>query len=58
MASQIIYDEKTGSVESTLKEFKNLSDKIEITLDSFIGAGYIEKTKLLENILQCRKECG
>lgn len=51
VANQIIYANESGSVESTLKEFKNLSDKIEITLDSFIGAlDTLKKQGFWENI--------
>ncbi|MFV0340776.1 MAG: MlaD family protein, partial [Parachlamydiaceae bacterium] len=34
VTEEIIYANETGSVEETLKEFKELSDKIEATLDS------------------------
>lgn len=38
LQGQILYAMETGTVESTLKEFKELSDKIELTLDGIIGA--------------------
>lgn len=48
---QILYAAETGSVESTLKEFKELSDKIELTLDGFIEAfDELRKQKVWENI--------
>ncbi|MBA3602551.1 MAG: MCE family protein [Parachlamydiaceae bacterium] len=38
ITDQIIYANEGGSVESTLKELKSLSDKIEVTLDNIIIA--------------------
>lgn len=38
VTDQIIYATETGSVESTLKEFQELSDKIEVALNSVIDA--------------------
>lgn len=35
---EILYATETGSVESTLKEFKTLSNKLDITLDGIIDA--------------------
>jgi phospholipid/cholesterol/gamma-HCH transport system substrate-binding protein len=48
---QILYAAETGSVESTLKEFKELSDKVELTLDGFIDAfDQLKKHNVWENI--------
>ncbi|MBA3237522.1 MAG: MCE family protein [Parachlamydiaceae bacterium] len=38
IGDQVLYANETGSVESTLKDFKALSNKIEVTLDGFIEA--------------------
>lgn len=51
VSNQVIYANETGSVESTLKEFKSLSDKIEITLDGFNDAfDQLKKQNFWENI--------
>lgn len=48
---QILYAAETGSVESTLKEFKELSDKVELTLDGFIEAfDELRKQNVWENL--------
>ncbi len=38
VTDQIIYARETGSLESTIKEVKSLSNKIQVTLDGFIEA--------------------
>lgn len=51
VSDQILFATETGSVESTLKEFKELSDKIELTLDGFIEAfDKMHKDMVWENI--------
>ncbi len=51
VTDQVIFATETGSVESTLKEFKELSDKIEVTLDGFIEAfGKLHDEKVWENV--------
>jgi phospholipid/cholesterol/gamma-HCH transport system substrate-binding protein len=47
----IIYADETGSVESTLKEFKELADKIEVTLDGFANVfTTLKQEKAWENV--------
>jgi len=49
--AQILYAMETGSVESTLKDFSELSSKIELALDGFIDAlDTLKETKLWENV--------
>lgn len=49
--SSVLYAEEVGSVESTLREFKDLSDKIEIALDGFINAfDILQKQHAWENV--------
>jgi phospholipid/cholesterol/gamma-HCH transport system substrate-binding protein len=56
IGDQILYANETGSVESTLKEFKNLSNKIEVTLDGFIEAfDTFKKENFWENISRTAK---
>jgi phospholipid/cholesterol/gamma-HCH transport system substrate-binding protein len=38
ITNQILYASETGSVESTLKQFNSLSDRIQVALDDFIEA--------------------
>jgi phospholipid/cholesterol/gamma-HCH transport system substrate-binding protein len=49
--NEVIYANESGSVEETLKNFKDLSDKVEIALDSFIDAMTTMKdNKFWENL--------
>lgn len=51
VTDQIIYANESGSVESTLKEFKTLSAKVEITLNGFIKAfDELDKNNAWENL--------
>ncbi len=48
---EVIYAYETGSVEETFKEFKELSDKIEVTLDGIIDLlNRVKKEQVVENI--------
>ena len=48
---QVLYASETGSVESTLKNFKELAEKIELTLDGFVDAfDKLKREKVWENI--------
>jgi len=48
---EIIYADETGTVEDTIKEFKHLSDKIEVALDSIItNLDDITQNKMWEKI--------
>ncbi len=49
--NEIIYANESGSVEETLKEFKELSDKIELALDEAIDLlKRVKDEKIVENI--------
>lgn len=51
VTNQVLYAQETGSVESTLKDFKVLAEKIERTLDGFIVAiDKLQEEKVWENI--------
>lgn len=51
VTDQILYANESGSVEETLKEFKELSDKIEETLDSFkFAIDELNRQKIWEKI--------
>lgn len=51
VTEEIIYANETGSVEETLKEFKELSDKIEATLDSIkFAVDELNKRNIWEKI--------
>lgn len=51
ISDQIIYANESGSVEETLKEFKELSDKIEETLDSLkFAIDELNRQKIWEKI--------
>lgn len=48
---KVLFANETGSVEETLKEFKELSDKIEATLDSFkFAIDELNRQKIWEKI--------
>lgn len=47
---QILYANESGSVEETLKEFKEVADKVEGTLDSFkFAIDELNRSKIWEN---------
>jgi phospholipid/cholesterol/gamma-HCH transport system substrate-binding protein len=47
----ILFADETGSVEETLKEFKELADKVEATLDSFkFAIDELNRSKIWENL--------
>lgn len=49
--NEVIYANEGGSVEETLKEFKELSDKIELALDNVIDLlDRVKNEKIVENI--------
>lgn len=49
--TEIIYASETGTVEDTLKEFKELSDKVELALDNFNNAfAKLNDEKFWENL--------
>lgn len=51
VSDQVIYANESGSVEETLKEFKELSDKIEETLDSLkFAIDELNRQKIWEKI--------
>lgn len=51
ISDQVLYANESGSVEETLKEFKELSDKIEETLDSFkFAIDELNRQKIWEKI--------
>lgn len=51
VTDQVIYANESGSVEETLKEFKQLADKIEETLDSFkFAIDELNRHKIWEKI--------
>lgn len=51
VSDQVLYANESGSVEETLKEFKELSDKIEETLDSFkFAIDELNRQKIWEKI--------
>lgn len=53
---RILYANETGSVEETLKEFKQLSDKIEETLDSFkFAIDELNKNKFWDKLVTTAK---
>ncbi len=48
---RIIYADETGGVEDTIKEFKSLADKVEVTLDSIIdNLNTIKEEQMWEHI--------
>lgn len=50
VTDQVLYAEETGSIESTLKDFRYLAQKIEHTLDGFIEAfDKLHEEKVWEN---------
>lgn len=50
---QVIFANESGSVEETLKEFKELSDKIEVTLDGIITiVNEINNEKIVSKVSQ------
>lgn len=57
VTDQTLYANETGSVESTLKEFSELSDKIEITLNGFIEAfDVMHKNQLWDHLSDAVKQ--
>ena len=51
VSDQILYANESGSVEETIKEFKELSDKIEETLDTFkFAIDELNRQKIWEKI--------
>ncbi|MBA2727720.1 MAG: MCE family protein [Parachlamydiaceae bacterium] len=51
VTDQVLYSEESGSIESTLKDFKGLTEKIERTLEGFIEAfDKLHDQKVWENV--------